>query len=178
MWYQIFLLLMAVFSLLLLFVVISSFWSFLKTTVPFYRTPAAEVAKIIEMAQIESGLIVYDLGSGDGSFLLQMSKDKPDNQYIGYELALWTVWLARIKAWAVGSKAQFHCKDFFKISLEKADIIYCYLYPTVMKLVEKKISNECNKGTIVISRDYPLAGLNRVDYSATFGDHELFVYRV
>jgi cyclopropane fatty-acyl-phospholipid synthase-like methyltransferase len=42
--------------------------------VPFVPTPPEVVDRMLEMAQVKSGDVIYDLGSGDGRILIQAAK--------------------------------------------------------------------------------------------------------
>ena len=42
--------------------------------VPFVPTPPDVVDRMLEMAQVKSGDVIYDLGSGDGRILIQAAK--------------------------------------------------------------------------------------------------------
>ena len=54
------------------------------------------------------------------------------------------------------SKIKIKKKNFFKVSLEDADLIYCYLNVSMMKKLGKKFQTECKKGTKIISLNFPL----------------------
>ena len=42
--------------------------------VPFIPTPSDVVVRMLEMAQVKSGDVIYDLGSGDGRIAIQAAK--------------------------------------------------------------------------------------------------------
>src|ERR1043166_3108391 len=42
--------------------------------VPFVPTPPEVVDRMLEMAQVKSGDVIYDLGSGDGRIIIRASK--------------------------------------------------------------------------------------------------------
>src|SRR4029450_2040139 len=42
--------------------------------VPFVPTPPQAVDRMLEMAQVKSGDVIYDLGSGDGRIIIRAAK--------------------------------------------------------------------------------------------------------
>jgi hypothetical protein len=76
-----------------------------------------------------------------------------------------------------GNKHQFIRKNFFDHSLKPATILYCYLYPPLMRQVGEKILADCNPGTRIVVRDFPIPNLAQQGYYRD-GKHELFLYKV
>jgi methylase of polypeptide subunit release factors len=111
--------------------------------VPFVPTPQAVVEKMLEMAEIKSGDVLIDLGSGDGRIAITAAK-KYGVQALGVDLNPERVKEARANAEkeGVSDKVQFREEDLFKTDLGKADVITLYLLtrinmklrPTLLKL--------------------------------------------
>jgi len=47
-----------------------------KKIVPFVPTPQEVVERMLELAQVKKGDVVYDLGSGDGRILIAAARDR------------------------------------------------------------------------------------------------------
>lgn len=111
--------------------------------VPFVATPQPVVEKMLEMADVKSGDVLIDLGSGDGRIPITAAK-KYGVQAMGVDLNPARIMEANQNAVRekVTDKVQFREQDLFKTDLSKADVITMYLLtsvnmklrPTLMKL--------------------------------------------
>ncbi len=125
--------------------------------VPYVPTRMRVARRIIEVAKLKKGEIVYDLGCGDGRLLLEAEK-KTKIDARGYEMAPIPYLLAKLKKWFHGSEMHIYMKNFFHGSLKDADVIFCYLGPETMDRLSKKFRHECKKGTRIISHTFHLNG--------------------
>ena len=100
--------------------------------------------------------VLIDIGCGDGRVLRKASKCF-GAKAIGYEVNL----LAYIKArlLCMGDRnIQIKCKSFWNEKLTAADVVFCYLYPDVMKRLSDKLRSDLKPGTVVASCNFPLPG--------------------
>ncbi len=111
--------------------------------------------------KIEPGMIIYELGSGSGVFTFLAAKSRP-KRVIGYDLSPLHVVFCKLWAWAMKSKAEFYCRDFFKADLSDADLIYFWLVPKVAEQTWKKLKRECKPGTLVIQFGSKLADIKPI----------------
>lgn len=165
------------FALVLLFIITSAFIGFVITRVPFVPTSEGDIRYIVEKLGITSRDVFYDLGSGDGKVALLVEK-LSGAKVRGYELTWWTHLLAKIKAKASGSKAEFKNQNFFKVNWSEANIIYCYLYPPLMARVEEKFKAEMNPGSIAVVRDFPFPNLEPDQVLVMPKKHEIYIYKL
>jgi hypothetical protein len=172
--FTIFLLFFLVFTLLLLLIIASAFLGFLITRVPFIRTPSRDIGEIIRLGNIGTGDTVYDLGSGDGKIIFALAKHT-GARGVGFEQAHWTHVLASIKNKFLGNRNLFLRDNFFNHSWSGATVIYCYLYPPLMRQIGEKIKTDCKPGTRILVRDFPIPNLEQRGYYR-HGKHELFLY--
>ena len=152
-------------TLILLFIIFLCFlgvYFFVKLMiyrVPFVPTPKKVAKKMIELADIKSKQKIYDLGCGGGIILFEAEKKYPDNKFCGYEVLRPAVIFANTKKIFKKSKINFKCQDFFAADLSDADVIFCYLFPSIMeKFYEKKFST-LKKGTKIISHGFKIKNL-------------------
>lgn len=131
------------------------------TRVPYVPTSKRTVRKIVEYANIQPKQKVYDLGCGDGRFLLEAEK-KYKAHAEGYELAPLPYILAQFKRAFHKANFKIHCKNFFEHNLEDANVIICYLGPETMDKLGEKILKECKKGTKIICNTFRLKTLTPV----------------
>ena len=168
---------MLLFALLLLVVVSSAFFGFLRTRVPFVPTYNSDIKFILGKIKLDSNSVFYDLGSGDGSVVLLVEK-LTGAKGVGFELTMWTNLLAKLKARLQGRKSKFYKKDFFKADWSEATVIYCYLYPPLMGRIEEKFKQELKPGGVAIVRDFPFPNMNYSEKYYLPKDHEIYIYRV
>jgi len=138
-------------SLMLITALISIFW----VGVPYVPSSSRAIKKILELANLKPGQKVYDLGCGDGRFLIEAEKHSKIEGF-GYEIAPIPYLLGHIFKVFNNSKIKIFLKDFSKISLNQADIIYCYLGPDATQKAATKAFNECKKGTKIITNTFKI----------------------
>ncbi len=170
-----FLIVFLIFTILLLFIITSAFFGFVRTRVPFVPTGDSDVEFIAKELGITSRDVFYELGSGNGKVCFGLEK-LTGAKCVGYELTRWTYLWAKIKALIIGSKSKFYRKDFFKEDWSKATVIYGYLYPPLMYRIKEKFLEECKPGTKAIMRDFFLPGLKPNVVYKRPNDHEIYVY--
>ena len=133
-------------ALLPLFYLFYLIYVYTITDVPYVRTPKKYLPVITKALNIDSKSVILDLGCGKGDFLFMAEKLKP-RTLIGYDLSIFHIIIARLKAKLKGSQVKYYYKNFFDVNLSQADIIYIYLVSSVIKKLWPKIKKECRPGT-------------------------------
>lgn len=123
--------------------------------VPFVPTENGVVEKMIEIADLKEGEVIYDLGCGDARILIQAMKKAPVKG-VGIEVSHIVMSLARIKKWWNKSSVKLLRKNFYDQDLSDADVVICYLFPGVMKKLQEKFEKELKPGARVISYSFPM----------------------
>src|SRR3989339_2154343 len=116
-----------------------------RTKVPIVITPKGYIKELfrnLDKETIGANKVVYELGSGNGDFLFAAEKLGP-KKLIGYELSPWHLFYCKIKAKFTRSRAVFLGRDFFRVDLSDADVVYVFLVPEVVKKLWRKIKAEC-----------------------------------
>ncbi|MFA5023720.1 MAG: class I SAM-dependent methyltransferase [Patescibacteria group bacterium] len=128
---------------------------------PFISTRKRTIEKAIAAIDTDSlGLgsikTVYELGCGRALFLRAWRKKYPETKLVGLDYHFFPYWLAKINNRQKRNRVIILRKNFLKINLQEADLIYCYLNINTMKILKEKFLKECRPGTIIISLMFSL----------------------
>lgn len=129
-----------------------------KTKVPYVPSQKHVIEKVLQEFPLQNGQLIYDLGCGDGRFLMAAEK-KYQTIGKGFELAPLPYLIAQFKKFFHRSKNQFLLKDFYQYSLSDGKFIYCYLYPKLIDKVYQKFIQETSPGSILVSNTFPIKNI-------------------
>ena len=120
---------------------------------PYAGTSDDKLEKIFELADIQNGNQVVDLGSGDGRILIGAAIINNKAKYYGYEIDpfFYKKSIKKIKKLGLQKNIKILRKDFFKEDLGRFDIIIVFLIPYQMDQLEKKLKKELKDRAKVIS---------------------------
>jgi predicted RNA methylase len=149
---------LAVFAALkILFALLTSLSSFKTKGALFTTTHRSKIKKILETVPMHPGQVLYDLGCGDGRFLIAAAK-KYNVKAIGLEINPWAYFLSRLRVALWHADVSVYFQDFWKADLRDADVIFCYLFPDVMVRLREKLSRELKADAKVISCNFEIPG--------------------
>ena len=169
----------AVFGFAALIMTAISLISLIITGAPFIATSKSLTRKIVSIAGIQAGEVVYDLGCGDGRFLIESNKFY-GARAIGIEISPIVCGLAKITAWLNRADIVIRCANFKTYDFLDADVIFCYLVSDQMAILGEKFK-ELKKGCRILSRRFEIPGqepLQRVQIKKCFGAESIFIYQV
>jgi len=122
----------------------------------FVHTPTPRIQYVLENIDIKKGQLIVDLGCGDARLLSYILK-KHRVQAVGYEVNPYPYIMAKIRSF-FKKDLKIIKKDFFHVSLKKADIIFCYLFPDILKDLALRLKENHKKGALLISFNFPMPG--------------------
>lgn len=165
------LLLIIVFLLLILSMVWppDSPWS------PWWRTTKKTAEAACKLGHITQKDIVYELGCGDGQFLLTSVKQF-GAKGVGIEIDMLRAFIARflIKLNGVSQRTTVIRGNFFEQDLSEATVIFVYLVPKALNKLKSKFLKELKPGTRIISLRYQMS----LPCKKRDTLHSLFLYAV
>ncbi len=151
------------------------------TDVPFVRTPAEAFPLIKEALDIRPGDIVYELGSGDGHFLMYCASQVPQARYVGIENNPLLVLIAWMRNYvAAHTNVQFIRADLLMADLSHVTKIYGYLVPSVMNKLAPKLESTFRgrfaSRAFIFENKKPTNEVVLSAQKGRHGEHMLYVY--
>jgi predicted RNA methylase len=121
---------------------------------PFVTTPQEVVDRMLEVAQISPGDLVYDLGSGDGRIVITAAK-RYGAKSVGFEIDPTLVTLSRrnIREAGVEHLAEIREEDIRNVDLSPASVVTMYLYPSANLRLRAAIRRQLKAGSRVVSHN-------------------------
>lgn len=152
--------LFALISIIILLLLLSAVWPPDSPWSPWWKTYKETGRLVIKLANITSKDKVYELGSGDGEFLLLVAKEV-HSKCVGIEIDPLRHFIAKVRVSIahLSFKITLKKKSFYDEDLSSATVIYVYLIPRVLKKLTPKFKKELRKGARVISYRYPIQDL-------------------
>lgn len=150
----------------------------------FEPTPYEVVRKMLDMAQVKPGDLLYDLGSGDGRIVITAAEDY-HVKALGFEIDRDLAYLSQkmIRTKRLYRLARIETKDLMTADLSEPDVITCYLTPEGLEKITPKLEKEMKPGSRLVAYKFPIPGWTP-DQKETMKDkdpdvppHEIFLYR-
>jgi predicted RNA methylase len=129
-----------------------------KPDVIFVPTPNETVDKMLQMAEVKKGDILYDLGCGDGRIVIAAAK-KYGVKAIGVDIDPERVKesLANVKKEGVGHLVTIKQADIFELDFSDANVVTMYLLPELNVKLMPKLA-KLKPGTRIVSHDFDMKG--------------------
>lgn len=125
--------------------------------VPFVPTDEAVVEALLDLADVGSRDLVYDLGSGDGRILIAAARDR-SARGVGVEIDPVRIAEAMEYAgWAgVETLVDFVEDDIFNADISPANVIVLYLLESVNARLRPRLLSELSPGTRIVSHAFDM----------------------
>ncbi len=126
---------------------------------PFVPSPVLVVQRMLKLANLKPGEVLFDLGAGDGRTVTMAAKSF-SARAVGVELRedLAKKALSTIHENGLGDRVTIVNGDMFDLNLSSADVVFLYLTTSANEKIKPKLETELKKGARVISHDYEIAG--------------------
>ena len=151
--------------------------------VPYVPTPQDVVERMLELAGVKKGDVVYDLGSGDGRIVVTAAK-KYGVKSIGFEIDPERIKESHenIKKAGVEKLVEIRQQDIRTVDLSAASVLTMYLLPEVNLMIRPNIWKQMKPGSRIVSHDFdmgdwkPLKTEHIKDGSSW--DHTLYLWQI
>ncbi len=151
------------FILLLIAILFFTLWKYFfnfstHISAPFVGTEPKIVKRMLDIADLKKGDLLYDLGSGDGRVVV--SAALRGINATGIEIDPIKVIYSRffIKLLRLKNKAKIIRGNFFEKDLSRADVIILFLLHDTNQKLREKFIKELKKGTRIVSYSFILEG--------------------
>ncbi len=127
---------------------------------PYVPTKRKQVELILKNAKFKKGQYLIEIGSGDGR-LSTMATKLYGVKALGIDINPMLIKYAKLKArLARATHVQFKRANILHEDLTKADVIYIFLMPELIKKLEPQLSH-LRKKTLVISHGFKVPYLEK-----------------
>lgn len=114
---------------------------------------------MLELAELRSGEVLFDLGAGDGRTVIMAAKTF-GARAVGVEMRedLAKKALSTINENGLADRVTLVNGDMFKVDLSAADVVFLYLTTSANEKIRPKLETELKNGVRVVSHDYEIVG--------------------
>jgi ribosomal protein L11 methylase PrmA len=132
------------------------------------------VHKMLTIAGVGPGDVVYDPGCGDGRLIITAAQHY-GARAVGIEIDPLRYVLCQILITVLGLRRQVKIifGDFFKQDYQDADVIACYLLPGTIDNLTGKFKDELRPGSRIVTNTFKFA-----DFTMTDCNDEVILYTV
>jgi ubiquinone/menaquinone biosynthesis C-methylase UbiE len=131
--------------------------------VGFVPTPMAAVERMIAMADIKTGELVYDLGCGDGRIVVAAAQ-RYGVRAVGVDINPERVVESRANAVTAGVEnlVSIQQADIFTLDLSEADVVFTYLTPRLNQRLMPQL-RKLKPGSRIISYEFDMGNAKPVE---------------
>jgi SAM-dependent methyltransferase len=150
---------------------------------PNVRSPQRAVDRMLEIARLKPGEMLYDLGCGEGQILITAAERYKVNG-VGIEISqdLADTAAEKVRKAKLQNQIKIVHGDFMRTDLSKADVVTLYLAPIANASLRPNLERYLRPHTRVVSYDYPIPEWKPIDTSESQGRsgavHTIYLYEV
>jgi tRNA G37 N-methylase Trm5 len=128
----------------------------------YVPTPQPVVDKMLEMAEVKKGDVVYDLGCGDGRIVVTAAK-KYGVKAVGFDIDPQRVKeaLENVRSNKVEHLVTIKQEDIFTLDLREASVVTLYLLPDLNVRLMPQLA-KLKPGSRIVSHDFDMRGAKPV----------------
>lgn len=139
-------------------------------------TPVHRVYKMLELGQVSSSDIVYDLGSGDGRIVIAAARCH-GARAVGIEIDPFRYLFARVAVLFAGlrRKVQIKYGNMYVQDISRATVVTLFLYQPTNNKLKEKLLKELSSGTRIVTYMWTFDGWLHTKY---LPEDEIYLYIV
>ncbi|MBM4262141.1 MAG: methyltransferase domain-containing protein [Deltaproteobacteria bacterium] len=124
---------------------------------PYDPTPQDVVDRMLKLAEVKQGDVLYDLGAGDGRIVIAAAK-KYGVKAVGFEIDAGLVKLARenVRKQGVEKLVEIRQQDFLSADLSGASVVTLYLSYDGNQAARAQLANQLRPGARVVSYTFDM----------------------
>ena len=147
--------------------------------VVYVPTPQPVVEAMLELARVAREDVVYDLGSGDGRFLITAAK-KYGARGVGIELdpALVAKATASAAAEGVSDRVRFVTGNIFETDVSEATVVTLYLLQSLNERLRPKLVRQLKPGARVVSHVFNMGPEWPPEQTRQIGPSRIFLWTI
>jgi hypothetical protein len=158
--------------IIILLIMLTFVWPPDSPWAPRWRTRRGVARKALKLAALTPKDKLYELGCGDGEVIVSAAQDFGAHA-VGIEIDPTRFWVSKFRVWKneLSKKVSVVRKDFKKVNLSSATVVYMYLVPAAMKRNLPKLKKELRPGTKILSYRYKIP-LDKNERNIVFEDQD------
>ena len=151
---------------------------------PYVATPMEVVAKMLEVAEVTSDDVVYDIGCGDGRIVV-MAAEKYGARGVGIDIDPVRIEEAKENARSadVEHLIRFYLGDATTMNFSQATVVALYLLPESNAILRPMFDKQLDPGVRVVTHNYRIPGWEDKEVGSFYMDdefdknHSIFLYK-
>ncbi len=154
----------------------------IKLDAPYVSTPYPAVEEMLRLAQVGPQDVVYDLGCGDGRFIIAAA-EKFGARGVGIDLDPMRLAEAREGASRAGvsQRVSFRQEDLFKTDLSSATVVTLFLFPELNERLAPRLKASLKRGSRIVAYEFGIPGW-RPDQESQLNldghSHNMYLWRI
>lgn len=144
-------------AIIFLLIILSMVWPPDSPWAPWWKTDKKIARRACLLAKITDKDLVYELGSGEGTFLRVAAKEF-GARGVGIEIDPLRYFISTLMIHIIraSDRITIKRKNFFDEDLSPATVVFVYLVPKALQRLKPKLISELKPGTRIISYKYEI----------------------
>lgn len=123
---------------------------------PYLPTLTRQVKIALDLADLQSGQTLLELGCGDGKVLIAAAQRGV--RAVGFELNPLLVVVCKIRCWRYRRLVRVHWANFWTRTWPDTDVIFIFGLPRIMTKLDTKIMEDSRKPVKLLSFAFEIPG--------------------